>query len=61
MFKDEKQEEAGAADEEEDEVGQLRKQLATLTTSLSTVSNEKSKLQASYQAEKKKLKVDILT
>ena len=45
---------------EENEVSQLREQLETLTNALSTVSEEKSKLASSYQAEKKMLLVTIL-
>jgi len=54
-----------ADDDDEDEsrvtadasTEQLRSQLYTLTTSLSTVTEEKSKMAATYQAEKKKLRV----
>lgn len=43
--------------EENYEMDSLRHQLFTLTTSLSTVTEEKSKIVATYQAERKKLKV----
>lgn len=39
------------------EAAQLREQLATLTSSLTTLMQEKSKMEGSYQAEKKKLLV----
>ena len=39
------------------EIQRLKEQLATLTNSLSTVTQQKSTMEASYQAEKKKLRV----
>lgn len=42
----------------EEELDHLRHQIATLTHSLSTVTQEKSKIVATYQAEKKKLKTE---
>jgi len=39
------------------DVGGLRHQLSTLASSLSTVTKQKSRLEATYIAEKKKLKV----
>lgn len=44
--------------EGDDTVEQLRLQLATLTNSLSTLSAEKSKMEAGFQADKKKLRQD---
>ena len=38
-------------------VKQLQEQLATLTSSLATVSGEKSKMEANFLAEKKKIRV----
>nr|XP_009923978.1 PREDICTED: GRIP and coiled-coil domain-containing protein 1 [Haliaeetus albicilla] len=38
---------------------QLKTQLATLTSALSTVTQEKSRMEASYQADKKKMKQDL--
>ncbi|XP_019365256.1 PREDICTED: GRIP and coiled-coil domain-containing protein 1 [Gavialis gangeticus] len=38
---------------------QLKTQLATLTSSLATVAQEKSRMEASYQADKKKMKQDL--
>ncbi|XP_038609128.1 GRIP and coiled-coil domain-containing protein 1 [Tachyglossus aculeatus] len=38
---------------------QLKTQLATLTSSLATVTQEKSRMEASYQADKKKMKQDL--
>ena len=42
------------------EIQRLKEQLATLTKSLSTVTQQKSTMEASYQAEKKKLRVSII-
>ncbi|NXQ90741.1 GCC1 protein, partial [Nyctibius grandis] len=47
---------AGEADKR---VLQLKTQLATLTSALSTVTQEKSRMEASYQADKKKMKQDL--
>ncbi|NWU70808.1 GCC1 protein, partial [Pterocles burchelli] len=47
---------AGEADKR---VLQLKTQLATLTTALATVTQEKSRMEASYQADKKKMKQDL--
>lgn len=47
-----------AENKEESEVETLRKQIKTLTLSLSTVTEEKSKMASNYQAEKKILKVN---
>ncbi|NWU97661.1 GCC1 protein, partial [Upupa epops] len=38
---------------------QLKTQLATLTSALSTVTQEKSRMEASYQADKRKMKQDL--
>ena len=48
--------------EKEDHVNyqQLKDQLSTLTTALATVTGQKSKMEASFQADKKKLRVGIL-
>ena len=40
---------------------QLKTQLATLTSSLATVTQEKSRMEASYLADKKKMKQDLTT
>ncbi|NXY88711.1 GCC1 protein, partial [Alcedo cyanopectus] len=48
-----------AAGEPERRVQQLRAQLATLTSSLATVTQEKSRMEASYQADKKKMKQEL--
>ena len=42
---------------ETQQLQQMREQLATLTTSLSTLAEEKSKMESTYQAEKKQLRV----
>ncbi|NXA43962.1 GCC1 protein, partial [Eudromia elegans] len=47
---------AGGADPR---VLQLRTQLATLTSALSTVTQEKSRMEASYQADKRKMKQEL--
>ncbi|NWI63417.1 GCC1 protein, partial [Todus mexicanus] len=47
---------AGEADRR---VLQLKTQLATLTSALATVTQEKSRMEASYQADKKKMKQDL--
>ena len=39
------------------EVLKLKEQLATLTNSLATVSEEKTRMEGNYQADKKKLRV----
>uniref|UniRef100_K7G9Y4 GRIP and coiled-coil domain-containing protein 1 n=1 Tax=Pelodiscus sinensis TaxID=13735 RepID=K7G9Y4_PELSI len=49
----------GAASETDKRVLQLKTQLATLTSSLATVTQEKSRMEASYQADKKKMKQDL--
>ncbi|XP_067387520.1 GRIP and coiled-coil domain-containing protein 1 [Emydura macquarii macquarii] len=48
-----------AANEADKRVLQLKTQLATLTSSLATVTQEKSRMEASYQADKKKMKQDL--
>ncbi|NXI66115.1 GCC1 protein, partial [Anseranas semipalmata] len=48
-----------AASEADKRVLQLKTQLATLTSALSTVTQEKSRMEASYQADKKKMKQDL--
>lgn len=48
-----------AAAEADKRVLQLKTQLATLTSALSTVTQEKSRMEASYQADKKKMKQDL--
>ncbi|NXS91394.1 GCC1 protein, partial [Jacana jacana] len=48
-----------AAGEADKRVLQLKTQLATLTSALSTVTQEKSRMEASYQADKKKMKQDL--
>lgn len=48
-----------AAIEADKRVLQLKSQLATLTSALSTVTQEKSRMEASYQADKKKMKQDL--
>ncbi|XP_069718181.1 GRIP and coiled-coil domain-containing protein 1 [Phaenicophaeus curvirostris] len=48
-----------AASETDRRVLQLKTQLATLTSALSTVTQEKSRMEASYQADKKKMKQDL--
>lgn len=50
---------ACAASEADRRVLQLKTQLATLTSALSTVTQEKSRMEASYQADKKKMKQDL--
>ena len=52
-------EDAEDGKETEDALQLLRSQVFTLTTSLSTVSEEKTKIVSSYQAEKRKLKVSL--
>ena len=62
--KDENQEEGEKEEEEEEEeddddaLSLLQSQVFTLTASLSTVSEEKTKIVATYQTEKRKLKVN---
>ncbi|NXI37933.1 GCC1 protein, partial [Galbula dea] len=51
--------EVSAAGEADRRVLQLKTQLATLTSALSTVTQEKSRMEASYQADKKKMKQDL--
>lgn len=51
--------EAEQSNEKNSEVLGLRHQILTLTTSLSTVTEEKSKIVATYQAERKKMKVRL--
>ncbi|XP_035192807.1 GRIP and coiled-coil domain-containing protein 1 [Oxyura jamaicensis] len=48
-----------AAAEADKRVLQLKTQLATLTSALSTVTQEKSRMEASYQADKRKMKQDL--
>ncbi|XP_043377727.1 GRIP and coiled-coil domain-containing protein 1 isoform X8 [Chelonia mydas] len=48
-----------AANEADKRVLQLKTQLATLTSSLATVTQEKSRMEASYLADKKKMKQDL--
>ncbi|OPJ71474.1 GRIP and coiled-coil domain-containing protein 1 [Patagioenas fasciata monilis] len=48
-----------AASEADRRVFQLKTQLATLTSALATVTQEKSRMEASYQADKKKMKQDL--
>ncbi|NXE14580.1 GCC1 protein, partial [Lophotis ruficrista] len=50
---------SAAAGEGDKRVLQLKSQLATLTTALSTVTQEKSRMEASYQADKRKMKQDL--
>ncbi|KAM8982223.1 GRIP and coiled-coil domain-containing protein 1 [Sarcophilus harrisii] len=50
---------AGGAGEADKRIHQLKTQLATLTSSLATVAQEKSRMEASYQADKKKMKQDL--
>ncbi|KAK7792654.1 hypothetical protein R5R35_005112 [Gryllus longicercus] len=45
-------------DEENDSVKQLHQQLTTLTNSLATLSAEKSRMEASFQADKKQLRLE---
>lgn len=40
-------------------VNQLKSQLSTLTTSLATVTHEKSRMEASFQADKRKMKQEL--
>nr|XP_020659411.1 GRIP and coiled-coil domain-containing protein 1 [Pogona vitticeps] len=47
------------ADEAERRVLQLKTQLATLTSALATVTQEKSRMEASYQADKRKMKQEM--
>ncbi|XP_074832633.1 GRIP and coiled-coil domain-containing protein 1 [Carettochelys insculpta] len=47
------------ANEADKRVLQLKTQLATLTSSLATVTQEKSRMEASYLADKKKMKQDL--
>lgn len=48
-----------AASEADKRVLQLKTQLATLTSALATVTQEKSRMEASYQADKRKMKQDL--
>ncbi|NWH71569.1 GCC1 protein, partial [Piaya cayana] len=48
-----------AANETDRRVLQLKSQLATLTSALSTVTQEKSRMEASYQADKKRMKQEL--
>ncbi|KFR02814.1 GRIP and coiled-coil domain-containing protein 1, partial [Nipponia nippon] len=50
---------SSAAGEADKRVLQLKTQLATLTSALSTVTQEKSRMEASYQADKRKMKQDL--
>ncbi|NXP07496.1 GCC1 protein, partial [Thinocorus orbignyianus] len=50
---------SSAAGEADKRILQLKTQLATLTSALSTVTQEKSRMEASYQADKKKMKQDL--
>ncbi|XP_076025259.1 GRIP and coiled-coil domain-containing protein 1 [Genypterus blacodes] len=54
------QHQAAAAPPEADRrVSQLKTQLSTLTSSLATVSQEKSRMEASFQADKRKMKQEL--
>lgn len=57
IFVQEEEETEGAVDEE---LSALREQVETLSTSLLTLTQEKSKLESNYIAEKKALKVSTL-
>lgn len=57
IFVQEEEETEGAVDEE---LSALREQVETLSTSLLTLTQEKSKLESNYIAEKKILKVSRL-
>ena len=48
-----------SGDQEDDELSELREQVETLSSSLLTLTQEKSKLEANYIAEKKTLKVNL--
>lgn len=48
-----------AGNEMDKKLHQLKTQLATLTSSLATVTQEKSRMEASYLADKKKMKQDL--
>lgn len=48
-----------ASSETDKKLHQLKTQLATLTSSLATVTQEKSRMEASYLADKKKMKQDL--
>ncbi|XP_036614321.1 GRIP and coiled-coil domain-containing protein 1 [Trichosurus vulpecula] len=50
---------ASGGGETDKRLHQLKTQLATLTSSLATVTQEKSRMEASYQADKKKMKQDL--
>ncbi|XP_036432662.1 GRIP and coiled-coil domain-containing protein 1 [Colossoma macropomum] len=50
---------ASAVAETDRRVMQLKTQLSTLTTSLATVTQEKSRMEASYQADKRKMKQEL--
>lgn len=52
------QQQATAVDGER-KVAQLRAQLSTLTSALATVTQEKSRMEASFQADKRQLKLDV--
>lgn len=52
------QQQATAADGER-KMAQLRSQLSTLTSALATVTQEKSRMEASFQADKRQLKLDV--
>lgn len=43
--------------EDQQHLAELKAQLVTLTQSLTTLTSEKSKMEATYQAEKKKMRV----
>ena len=45
-------------EDDSSELQQLRDQLSTLTSSMATLTSEKSKMEANYQAEKKALRVN---
>lgn len=50
---------ASANTELDRRVNQLKSQLSTLTTSLATVTQEKSRMEASFQADKRKMKQEL--
>lgn len=50
---------SGAGDGGDKRLQQLKTQLATLTSSLATVTQEKSRMEASYLADKRKMKQDL--
>lgn len=50
---------ASASAESDRRVNQLKSQISTLTTSLATVMQEKSRMEASFQADKRKMKQEL--